>query len=198
LKLTDATGDITHEYRYDAYGRIETGSTQGGYSFTGREWDPETSLFYYRARYYDPHVGRFLSDDPIGLGSGWNLYVYAESSPTNFVDPDGLASMIVPPGFEMSPLDKLLLPLDLLTPLGGVAKYGGRKAAEKTIRNTAKQIRAHEKKLLDYLENPYKYDNKDFLKNAPDPSKVIEERIDSLIHQIKTFCKNIEEAWKKL
>ncbi|HEX9724518.1 MAG TPA: RHS repeat-associated core domain-containing protein [Vicinamibacteria bacterium] len=73
LKMTNAAGTVTHEYRYDAYGRIEIGSMQGGYSFTGREWDPETGIYYYRARYYDPHQGRFTSDDPIGLKGGINL-----------------------------------------------------------------------------------------------------------------------------
>jgi RHS repeat-associated protein len=57
------------------------------YTYTGREYDPETGLYYYRARYYDPKIGRFLQEDPI-----WdvNLYGYVGNRPVNFTDPMGL------------------------------------------------------------------------------------------------------------
>jgi RHS repeat-associated protein len=88
LKVTNAAGGVTHEYRYDAYGRIEAGSTQGGYSFTSREWDPESGLYYFRARYYDPGFGRFLSEDPVWpLDS--NLFRYVNNNPVNLIDPTG-------------------------------------------------------------------------------------------------------------
>ena len=90
LKTSNGVGSVTHEYRYDSYGRIEAGSTQSGYSFTGREWDAETGLFYYRARYYDPNVGRFISEDPIGLLGGLNTYAYVGRNPIMRVDPFGL------------------------------------------------------------------------------------------------------------
>jgi RHS repeat-associated protein len=90
LKLTDATGDVTHEYRYDPYGKIEAGSTQAGYSFSGREWDPEVQLYFFRARYYDPHLGRFLQEDPIGFRGGLNWYAYVGGNPVMRVDPFGL------------------------------------------------------------------------------------------------------------
>jgi RHS repeat-associated protein len=60
------------------------------YAFTGREWDPETGLYYYRARYYDPGVGRFPSQDPAGLRAGPNFYAYARNNPVKFADPSGL------------------------------------------------------------------------------------------------------------
>jgi RHS repeat-associated protein len=89
LKMTNASGSVTHEYRYDAYGGIEAGSAQGGFSFTGREWDPESGLFYYRARYFDPTIGRFISEDPIGLKGGINIYRYANNNPVFYIDPSG-------------------------------------------------------------------------------------------------------------
>jgi RHS repeat-associated protein len=67
----------------------------GIYAYTAREWDPETNLSYYRARYYDPKVGRFISEDPSGFGAGANFYAYADNSPTNRTDPFGLASVTV-------------------------------------------------------------------------------------------------------
>jgi RHS repeat-associated protein len=52
--------------------------------------DPSGPRNYYRARYYDPKVGRFISEDPIGFNGGMNFYAYVEDNPVNFVDPDGL------------------------------------------------------------------------------------------------------------
>lgn len=60
--------------------------------YTGRENDGN-GLYYYRARYYSPLLGRFISQDPLGFaGSGPNLYAYVFDSPTNLVDPLGLQS----------------------------------------------------------------------------------------------------------
>jgi RHS repeat-associated protein len=66
------------------------GPGNGIKAFTGREWDPETNLYYYRARYYDPKIGRFISEDPIGFGGGVNFYAYALGNPVSFIDPSGL------------------------------------------------------------------------------------------------------------
>ena len=55
-----------------------------------REWEPETGLYYYRARHYDPTIGRFLQPDPIGYADGLNMYQYVGSNPVIFVDPTGL------------------------------------------------------------------------------------------------------------
>jgi RHS repeat-associated protein len=51
-----------------------------------------TGLYYYRARYYSPAWGRFISDDPLGLGAGMNVYLYGYDNPLNFIDPWGLNS----------------------------------------------------------------------------------------------------------
>jgi RHS repeat-associated protein len=70
---------------------VRTTSSYGNpYLYTGRRLDDETGLYYYRARYYDVELGRFLGRDPIGyLGSEWNLYEYVDSSPTGSTDPFG-------------------------------------------------------------------------------------------------------------
>ena len=90
VRTTNLAGAAVENRQYDAWGNPETAADQPGYAFTGREWDPETGLYYYRARYYDPKVGRFISEDPIGLAAGPNGYVYAGGRPTNAVDPSGL------------------------------------------------------------------------------------------------------------
>lgn len=56
--------------------------------YTGREQDL-TDLYYYRNRYYKPSIGRFISEDPIGLGGGANLYAYVRGNPLSFIDPLG-------------------------------------------------------------------------------------------------------------
>jgi RHS repeat-associated protein len=91
LKRTNQAGAVVHEYRYDVWGKIEAGAGEPGYAFTGREWDPETGLFYYRARYYSPIIGRFLSEDPLkSMSARLAPYLYAGGSPARFSDPSGL------------------------------------------------------------------------------------------------------------
>jgi RHS repeat-associated protein len=90
------TGDtvIVNHIAYDAYGgsRAETNAAVDHlFGYTGREWDAEADLQYNRARWYDPAVGRWLSEDPIGFEAGdGNLNRFVTNNPTNHFDPDGL------------------------------------------------------------------------------------------------------------
>ena len=110
--LTDVTSAIVEGYQYDAYGSQlvfapgtngvvdfggddvivpgGAGEVRNPYQFTGRRLDAETDLFYYRARYMDTDLGRFLSRDPIGSFDRINLYEYAHSSPAKYNDPLGM------------------------------------------------------------------------------------------------------------
>jgi RHS repeat-associated protein len=90
--LTDASGNVTSTLNYDSFGNVTSGSASTRYTYTGRELDADTGLMYYRARWYDPQVGRFLSEDPIGFGGGTNFYNYVDNNPISFADPSGLCS----------------------------------------------------------------------------------------------------------
>ncbi|MBW2661547.1 MAG: hypothetical protein JRD93_06080 [Deltaproteobacteria bacterium] len=88
--LTDSGENVIESYPYDAYGMPSNLSSVGNpYLFTGREYESETGLYYYRARYYKPQVGRFISTDPIGFVGGNNFYSYARNNPINITDPSG-------------------------------------------------------------------------------------------------------------
>ncbi len=89
-QANDAQG-TENFYAYSPYGQAITLGPDGGNSlqYTGRENDG-TGLYYYRARYYDPVIKRFISEDPIGVAGGVNLYAYVRGNPLRFVDPRGL------------------------------------------------------------------------------------------------------------
>ena len=89
--LSTTSGAIANTYTYDSFGNLtaSTGSVTNSFRYTGREWDSETNLYYYRARYYDPAAGTFLSEDAIGFNGGLNFYSYVNNSPTMLVDPLG-------------------------------------------------------------------------------------------------------------
>ncbi len=89
-KTTSAVGAVVLTRRYDAWGNLDLGATTSGYAFTGREHDAETGLTYYRARYLDPKIGKFASEDPIGPFGGMNFYSYVDNDPVDFSDPSGL------------------------------------------------------------------------------------------------------------
>ena len=90
--LSSSAGAIANTYTYDSYGNLtaSTGSLTNSFRYTGREFDSETGLYYYRARYYDQSAGRFISEDPTGIDGGQNFYAYVRNNPIYFVDPRGL------------------------------------------------------------------------------------------------------------
>jgi len=102
IGLTDAAGSIATTYTYEPYGRTtRTGATStNAQQYTARENDG-LALYYYRARYYNPTFGRFISEDPAGFrSSDYNLYRYVAGSPTNATDPSGrVVDTVVDIGF---------------------------------------------------------------------------------------------------
>ncbi len=88
--LADSTGLVVSQTAYDSFGN-QTATIQTRYGFTARERDDFTGQMHYRARFYNPNLGRFTSEDPIGFGGGdVNLYGYVRNQPLWFRDPMGL------------------------------------------------------------------------------------------------------------
>jgi RHS repeat-associated protein len=93
VALSNSSGTSIQSYEYSAYGQVAASDpnfTANPYLFTGRRFDYETGLYYYRARYYNPYVGRFLQTDPVGYGDGINWYAYCGNNPVGRADPSGL------------------------------------------------------------------------------------------------------------
>jgi RHS repeat-associated protein len=90
--LTNSAGAAVQTYTYDSFGNIiaMAGSLTNSFRYTGREFDPESGLYYYRARYFDPQAGKFVSEDPIEFLGGVNFYAYVHNDPVDFFDPTGL------------------------------------------------------------------------------------------------------------
>ena len=81
---------------YDPFGNqvVTTGNpTNNTLTYTGREIDPDTGLYYYRVRPYDPTTGTFITEDPMGFAAGVNFYQYAGNNPINANDPYGMDHM---------------------------------------------------------------------------------------------------------
>jgi RHS repeat-associated protein len=105
IGLTNSSGAITEQTAYDSFGNA-TNNLSTRYQFTGREYDSFTGLHYYRARFYDAQLGRFISEDPIKFKGGMNWYGYVDNNPTNYSDPYGLNPYKLPanPGTNGSSL----------------------------------------------------------------------------------------------
>jgi RHS repeat-associated protein len=89
--LADSTGAVTASNSYDSFGNPSNTSFPSRYQFTGREFDPTAKLQFSRARFYDPNLGRFISEDPIGFAGGdVNHYAYVWNNPQRYSDPYGL------------------------------------------------------------------------------------------------------------
>jgi RHS repeat-associated protein len=87
--IIDASGSLNSTLNYDSFGNVIGGSASTRYTYTGRELDPDIGFTYYRARWYDPQQGRFISEDPIGFWGGIHLYAYVGNRVPNLIDPLG-------------------------------------------------------------------------------------------------------------
>jgi RHS repeat-associated protein len=92
MAVFNAAKQVVNQYRYGPFGSIEhmTEQVQNPLRYTAREYEDASGLYHYRARWYDPDLHRFVSEDPIGMEGGINLYAYTGNDPINYKDPLGL------------------------------------------------------------------------------------------------------------
>jgi RHS repeat-associated protein len=190
LALADASALVQTQYAYEPFGKPSTSgpSSTNTFEFTGRELDP-SGLYYNRARYYDPTLRRFISEDPIGFrGGDLNLYAFVRNNPVNNVDPMGTSAFYIHwletyeaaravgfPVWDAFTLGKRVAKVDWGTQgstagdanahaMGGTLGLGGRKQ---------NQCAAY-------------FGTADFVRNA-DPTHALHAIEDSYIHQYKNW-----------
>ncbi len=109
--LTDNTGFVIERYVYSAYGKLQyfdasgtiitTSNQDSRFAFTGREWESELELYHFRARWFDPSIGQFVSRDPSGFDIGFSVYPFAAA--LSGVDPSGLRVVQGPGIYDQFP-----------------------------------------------------------------------------------------------
>jgi len=89
--LSNSAGALAQTYAFDSFGNqtASSGSLANPFQYTARELDTETGLYFYRARYFDPTIGRFLAEDPVHNYLYKSFYSYVFNSPVNATDPTG-------------------------------------------------------------------------------------------------------------
>lgn len=95
-ELTNQSGTVVQRYTYSSFGKVESqldANFAQPYTYTSRENDTESQLYYYRMRTYDASIGRFLQEDPIGASGSVNLYAYVDGNPIVEIDPLGLDAL---------------------------------------------------------------------------------------------------------
>jgi RHS repeat-associated protein len=112
--VSNVAGALAQTYTFDSFGKQtnSAGSLINPFQYTGREFDSETGLYFYRARYYDPASGRFISEDSLRWRGGTDFYRYTRNNPIDFRDPSGKLSIAA--GFSRECLADVLNAMKIL------------------------------------------------------------------------------------
>ncbi len=123
LAVTDIAGNVLQRYDYSSFGKLTVQDADGvtvadapivNTLFQGRELDLETGLYNFRARYYSPELGRFISHDPMNYVDGMNMYEGFRGNPVRYTDPTGTV------GTDTDPIQRITI-----DPEGGGGCGGG-------------------------------------------------------------------------
>jgi RHS repeat-associated protein len=189
--------------------------TQFDLAFPGQKRDRETGKHQNHFRDYDPFGGRYTTSDPIGLGAGINTFGYVDQTPIRKIDPTGRIAIVVPIVIDacitVAPHIGIGIGLGIIMSTPGSTdqsradECGDEKKCRK--KDPCKGLRdmliEHQRKLLEYMNNPLAYDNKGFLCRAKECgnmelyNKIIDTRIASLMGQIENFKKQLKECEEK-
>ena len=126
IAATDEAGSTVWRNDYTPFGE-QAEKDESKYSlFTGKQYDSDIGLTYFNARWYDPNLGRFISEDPIRSGQNW--YVYCKNNPLMYTDPTGLQSCSIVGtyvnGIQVSPYNSMQMgPYSTLPSNTAVGQY---------------------------------------------------------------------------
>ncbi|MCT4618890.1 MAG: hypothetical protein N4A62_05825 [Marinisporobacter sp.] len=145
VQIVDQNGNVVNSYEYDVWGNIKNQkeTIENPFKYAGEIYDKETGLYYLRARYYDPTIGRFISEDsyegqvtnPLSL----NLYTYCYNNPLMHVDPSGHEprTMKIGDKYYFVPTDRAMELMEDgagYVPFGGFVVWGVEKAGGKLLK----------------------------------------------------------------
>jgi RHS repeat-associated protein len=204
--LSNSAGALAQTYTFDSFGNqtASSGSLTNPFRYTGREFDTETGLYFYRARYFDPATGRFLSEDPIGFRGGLNLYRYVKNQPTRYVDPTGKAISSVDASMEQAIARGDLAEIqELLQTVGDELSPGMRQAGQAAVDNggvdaggakSAGELVKH-LKYLQQLEDELAGLRKQLCEAAQKARPALQKEIADLLKAIAGHIKEIGQKW---
>ncbi|HEY2944635.1 MAG TPA: RHS repeat-associated core domain-containing protein [Vicinamibacteria bacterium] len=130
IQVTDAGAAVMLTRQYDAWGNLLQGAAISGYAFAGGEWDSQAGFYWYRARCYDPKLGRFISEDPIRLRGGINVYAYVFNNPARWIDPTGHGGVAPTPAPSRRPPELSVPPRRVVAPRPSVPPHSGASSPE--------------------------------------------------------------------
>jgi RHS repeat-associated protein len=170
--LIDQSGKIVWQAELDPWGNTRSEynprNIQQPIRMQGQQWDEETGLHYNRFRYYDPSLGQYVTQDPIGILGGVNLSAYANQNPNLYTDSIGLA-----PKLNKDQCASL----------------------KKKIQNTKIQIN---ERIIDILDNPNKSPPLPYYpKNPGDPQRTSVQGHEDKIQELKDELKDKEDKYKE-
>ena len=146
VQIIDTYGDIVNSYGYDLWGNFEEKeeTVHNPFTYFGQQFDESTGLYYLRARYYDPTIGRFTQEDPIKDGNNW--YVYCNGNPVIWLDPSGKI---------VTSWDRAVLPQSFVKKLQEYTDgwAGATKEQQDTWRDDSERMRAMYRNDYEYTEN---------------------------------------------